>query len=80
VVSVAAFLDSAGFPRTLAALQSEAGLEVPSPCTLVVLPFWCAVAEAPDWGISVNFDLFKFMLQSTLSMHFLICFTCETAL
>jgi Pyruvate/2-oxoacid:ferredoxin oxidoreductase gamma subunit len=53
VASVAAFLESAGLSRTLVALQSEAGLEVPSPpCTFVVLPFWCAVAEAQDWGIS----------------------------
>ena len=31
VASVAAFVESAGFPRALAALQSEASLEVPTP-------------------------------------------------
>ena len=31
VASVAAFVKSAGFPRALAALQSEASLEVPTP-------------------------------------------------
>ena len=54
VASVAAFLESAGLPRRLAALQSEAGLEVsncsryPLVCTVRSL----FVAEATDLGIS----------------------------
>jgi 1-deoxy-D-xylulose 5-phosphate reductoisomerase len=55
VASVAAFLEAGGFPRTLAALQSEADLEVAVVITLlrmlVMSPFLCAFAEPLDWGI-----------------------------
>jgi ribosomal protein S11 len=44
VASVAAFLEAAGLPRTLAALQSEAGLEVTAVVTLSPVLCVCAVA------------------------------------
>lgn len=44
VASVAAFLESAGLPRTLAALQSEAGLEVTALVTLSPVLCVCGVA------------------------------------
>ena len=43
VASVAAFLESAGLPRTLAALQSEAGLEVTAVVTLSPVLCVCGV-------------------------------------
>jgi hypothetical protein len=43
VASVAAFLEDGGFPRTLAALQSEADLEVAVIITLSTVRLWCSV-------------------------------------